>query len=60
LSWLASGLSLRHGHQPLPRHKVEQIRAELLRGTGIIKTARLCGTGLALCSGSKRWWTRRH
>jgi len=42
------------GHQPLPRHKVEQIRAELLRGTGIIKTARLCGTGLALCSGSKR------
>jgi len=42
------------GHQPLPRHKVEQIRAELLRGTGIIKAARLCGTGLALCSGSKR------
>jgi hypothetical protein len=28
----------------LPRHKVEQIRAELEKGTGIIKTARLYGT----------------
>jgi DNA invertase Pin-like site-specific DNA recombinase len=33
------------GQQPLPRRKVEQIRAELLKGTGILKTARLCGTG---------------
>ena len=35
------------GQQPLPRHKVEQIRAELQKGTGIIKTARLCGTGVS-------------
>jgi DNA invertase Pin-like site-specific DNA recombinase len=32
------------GQRPLPRHKVEQIRAELQKGTGILKTARLCGT----------------
>jgi hypothetical protein len=35
------------GQPPLPRHKVEQIRAELEKGTGIIKTARLCGTGVS-------------
>lgn len=29
------------GQQPLARHKVEQIRAELQKGTGILKTARL-------------------
>jgi hypothetical protein len=28
----------------IARHKVEQIRAELQKGTGIIKTARLVGT----------------
>jgi hypothetical protein len=32
---------------PLPRHKVEQIRAELQKGTGILKTARLVGTGVS-------------
>jgi Resolvase, N terminal domain len=31
------------GQQPLARHKVEQIRAELQKGTGILKTARLTG-----------------
>jgi DNA invertase Pin-like site-specific DNA recombinase len=35
------------GQKPLARHKVELIRAELERGTGIIKTARLCGTGVS-------------
>jgi DNA invertase Pin-like site-specific DNA recombinase len=35
------------GQPPLPQHKVEQIRAELEEGTGIIKTARLCGTGVS-------------
>jgi DNA invertase Pin-like site-specific DNA recombinase len=35
------------GQQPLARYKVEQIRAELQKGTGIIKTARLCGTGVS-------------
>jgi hypothetical protein len=32
------------GQQPLTWQKVEQIRAELQKGTGILKTARLCGT----------------
>ena len=31
------------GRQP----PVEQIRAELQKGTGILKTARLCGTGVS-------------
>jgi len=29
------------------RHKVEQIRAGLQKGTGILKTARLVGTGVS-------------
>ncbi len=33
------------GGRPLPRDKVEAIQAELARGTGILKTARLVGTG---------------
>jgi hypothetical protein len=33
--------------QSLPRHKVEAIRAELQKATGILKTARLCGTGVS-------------
>ena len=32
---------------PLSRHKVEQILAELQKGTGILKTAWLCGTGVS-------------
>lgn len=36
------------GQQPPPRHKIEEIRAELTRGTGILKTARLCGTGVSV------------
>jgi hypothetical protein len=35
------------GQQPLARHKAEEIRAELQKGTGILKTARLCGTGVS-------------
>jgi DNA invertase Pin-like site-specific DNA recombinase len=35
------------GQQPLPRHKVDAIRAELQKATGILKTARLCGTGVS-------------
>ena len=35
------------GQQPLARHKVALICAELQKGTGIIKTARLCGTGVS-------------
>jgi hypothetical protein len=31
-----------------PRHKAEQIRAELQKGTGILKAARLCGTGVSV------------
>jgi hypothetical protein len=31
---------------PSTRQKVEAVRAELAKGTGIIKTARLCGTGV--------------
>jgi DNA invertase Pin-like site-specific DNA recombinase len=42
------------GQQPLARHKVEQIRAELQKGTGIIKTARLCGTGVSAVQRIKR------
>src|SRR5215813_8025443 len=42
------------GQQPLPRHKVEQIRAELQKGTGIIKTARVCGTGVSAVQRIKR------
>jgi hypothetical protein len=35
------------GQQPLAPHKAEEIRAELQKGTGILKTARLCGTGVS-------------
>jgi DNA invertase Pin-like site-specific DNA recombinase len=35
------------GQPPLARDKAEAIRAELAKGTGIIKTARLCGTGVS-------------
>ena len=40
------------GQPPLSEAKVEAIRAELARGTGIIKTARLCGTGVSAVHGS--------
>jgi DNA invertase Pin-like site-specific DNA recombinase len=42
------------GQQPLPRQKVEKIRAELARETGIVKTARLCGTGVSAVQRIKR------
>ena len=42
------------GQQPLPRQKAEQIRAELARGTGIVKTARLCGTCVSAVQRIKR------
>ena len=42
------------GQQPLPRHKVELIRAELQKGAGIIKTARLVGTGVSAVQRIKR------
>jgi DNA invertase Pin-like site-specific DNA recombinase len=35
------------GQQPLAQHKAEEIRAELQKRTGILKTARLCGTGVS-------------
>ena len=41
------------GQQPLPRHKAAVIRAELSKGTGIIKTAR-CGTGVRVVQRIKR------
>ena len=45
------------GQQPLPRRKVEEIRAELARGTSILKTARLCGTGVSAVQRIKREMT---
>ena len=42
------------GQPPLARAKVEAIRAELARGTGILKTARLCGTGVSSLQRIKR------
>jgi DNA invertase Pin-like site-specific DNA recombinase len=42
------------GHAPLPRAKVDAIRAELAKGTGIIKTARLCSTGVSVVQRIKR------
>jgi DNA invertase Pin-like site-specific DNA recombinase len=42
------------GQAPLPPAKVEAIRAELAKGTGIIKTARLCGTGVSAVQRIKR------
>jgi DNA invertase Pin-like site-specific DNA recombinase len=40
--------------QPLPQRKAEQIRADLARATGILKTARLCGTGVSAVQRIKR------
>jgi DNA invertase Pin-like site-specific DNA recombinase len=42
------------GQPPLAEAKVEAIRAELARGTGILKTARLCGTGVSAVQRIKR------
>ena len=42
------------GQPPLAQAKVEAIQAELSRGTGIIKTARLCGTGVSAVQRIKR------
>ena len=42
------------GQPPLAREKVEMIRAELDKGTGIIKTARLVGTGVSAVQRIKR------
>jgi DNA invertase Pin-like site-specific DNA recombinase len=44
----------RFGQRPLARHKVKQIRSELHNGTGIIKTARPCGTGVSAVQRIKR------
>jgi hypothetical protein len=42
------------GQPPLAQVKVEAIRAELARGAGILKTARLCGTGVSAVQRIKR------
>jgi DNA invertase Pin-like site-specific DNA recombinase len=42
------------GQPPLPQHKAEQICSELQKGTGIVKTARLCGTGVSAVQRIKR------
>ena len=42
------------GQPPLAQAKVEAIRAQLTRGTGILKTARLCGTGVSAVQRVKR------
>ena len=42
------------GQPPLVQAKVEAVRAELARGTGILKTARLCGTGVSVVQRIKR------
>ena len=42
------------GQPPLARAKVGAIKAELARGTGILKTARLCGTGVSAVQRIKR------
>jgi DNA invertase Pin-like site-specific DNA recombinase len=42
------------GQRPLSQAKVEAIQAELARGTGILKTARLCGTGVSAMQRIKR------
>jgi DNA invertase Pin-like site-specific DNA recombinase len=36
------------GSPPLAKAKIDAIRAELARGTGILKTARLVGTGVSV------------
>jgi DNA invertase Pin-like site-specific DNA recombinase len=42
------------GHAPLPKAKIEAIRAELAKGTGILKTARIVGTGVSVVQRIKR------
>jgi DNA invertase Pin-like site-specific DNA recombinase len=42
------------GQRPLSRPKVEAIRVELQKGTGVVKTARLCGTGVSAVQRIKR------
>jgi DNA invertase Pin-like site-specific DNA recombinase len=42
------------GQQPLPRARVDAIRAELAQGTGIIKRARLCETGVSVVQRIKK------
>ena len=42
------------GQPPLAQAKVEAIRVELARGIGIIKTARLSGTGVSAVQRIKR------
>ena len=42
------------GQPPLSQVKVEAIRTELARGTGILKTALLCGTGVSAVQRIKR------
>jgi DNA invertase Pin-like site-specific DNA recombinase len=42
------------GQPPISQTKVEAIKAELARGTGILKTARLCGTGVSAVQRIKR------
>jgi len=42
------------GHAPLPKAKTEAIRAELAKGTGILKTARIVGTGVSVVQRIKR------
>jgi DNA invertase Pin-like site-specific DNA recombinase len=42
------------GQPPLARSKVDLVRAELAKGTGILKTARLCGTGVSAVQRIKR------
>ena len=36
------------GRPETPQHKIEAIKAELAKGTGVIKTARLCGCGVSV------------
>jgi DNA invertase Pin-like site-specific DNA recombinase len=42
------------GQPRLPRAKAEAIKAELAKGTGIIRTAKLCGTGVSSVQRIKR------
>jgi DNA invertase Pin-like site-specific DNA recombinase len=42
------------GGRPLPKEKIAEIVAELQRGTGILKTAKLCGTGTSVVQKVKR------
>ena len=57
MAWLAStepGVASRSVSRRSPRAKVEAIRAELARGTGILKTTRRCGTGVSAVQRTKR------